>query len=244
MAHLACPVDPQGARGDCMKVAIIGASGKLGQYMIEHALSRGYDVVGVCREESIEKLERFAGRITIVPGRTNNPKVIAEAVQGCGGVLTVLVPWGTDNYASGTAQAVLDHAEPGARLIFSCGWHITRDGQDRYSWGFKTFVKVFGAVARLFRFVDLDDQVEAMRHIFESDTKWTVVRGSALEEGPRQGLPVWSRHVGDPILKSNLTRRIDFALFMMQAIEHDELIQEAPAIVGCTTASAQEHGMA
>jgi hypothetical protein len=36
------------------------------------------------------------------------------------------------SYATGTAQAVLDYAQPGARLIFSCGWHITRDGQDVY----------------------------------------------------------------------------------------------------------------
>jgi hypothetical protein len=31
-------------------------------------------------------------------------------------------------------------------------------------------------------------------------------------------LPVWSRHVGDPVLKSNLTRRVDFALFMVEAL--------------------------
>ncbi len=65
-----------------------------------------------------------------------------------------------------------------------------------------------------------------------SDTRWTVVRGSGLEEGETQGLPVWSRHINDPILKSNLTRRIDFALFMVAALENDELIHEAPAIVG------------
>ncbi len=64
------------------------------------------------------------------------------------------------------------------------------------------------------------------------------MRGGYLEEGERQGLPVWSRHVGDPILKSNITRRIDFALFMVEAIENDELIHEAPAIVGCQTPSA------
>jgi len=27
------------------KVCIVGASGKLGQYMVKHALDRGYDVV-------------------------------------------------------------------------------------------------------------------------------------------------------------------------------------------------------
>jgi hypothetical protein len=65
---------------------------------------------------------------------------------------------------------VLDHAPPGARLIFSCGWHITRDGQDVYSWKLKAIVNVFGSLARLSRFADLDDQVEACRRVFASDT--------------------------------------------------------------------------
>jgi hypothetical protein len=47
--------------------------------------------------------------------------------------------------------------------------------------------------------------------------------------------------VGDPILASNITRRVDFALFMVAAIENDELIHQAPAIVGCQTPSALAH---
>ncbi len=92
--------------------------------------------------------------------------------------------------------------------------------------------------------VDLDDQVEACRRVFASDTRWTVVRGSSLEEGDSQGLPVWGRHAGDPILKSDLTRRVDFALFMVDALTNDELVHEAPAIVGCRTPSALAHAAA
>jgi NAD(P)-dependent dehydrogenase (short-subunit alcohol dehydrogenase family) len=221
-----------------MKVCVVGASGKLGRYMVRHALDRGYEVVGVCRAESVGKLDEFKGRISVVPGATDDRDVIRRAVAGCNGVLVVLVPRGVHGYSSGTAQAVLDNAEPGARLVFSCGWHITRDGKDVYPWKLKALVKIGGPLARLARFADLDDQVEACRRVFASDTRWTVVRGSDLEEGESQGLPVWSRHVGDPILASNLTRRIDFALFMVEALENDELVHEAPAIVGRLTPSA------
>jgi len=116
-----------------MRVCIVGASGKLGRYMVRHALDRGWEVVAVCRARSVGKLADFRDRITIVAGATNDRGVIARAVTGCQGVLTVLVPWGVQQYSSGTAQAVLDLAEPGARLVFSCGWHITMDGEDRYS---------------------------------------------------------------------------------------------------------------
>lgn len=227
-----------------MKVCIIGASGKLGQYMVEHALTQGHSVVAVCRPKSVAKLQRFADRITVIPGDTDDRDVIRRAVAGCDGVLTVLVPWGMKHYASGTAQAVLDFAEPDARLVFSCGWHITRDGKDVYSKKLLALVKIGGFLARLVRVVDLDDQVEACDRIFRSDRRWTVVRGSDLEEGDSQGLPVWSRHVGDPILASNLVRRIDFALFMVEALTNPDLIHEAPAIVGCQTESALRSGQA
>ena len=227
-----------------MRVCIVGASGKLGRYMVQLALDRGHEVVAVCREHSVAKLAGFEGRITVVPGATDDRDVIGRAVSGCDGVLVVLVPRGVHGYATGTAQAVLDHAEPGARLVFSCGWHITRDGHDVYTWKLRALVTIGGRLARLARFADLGDQVEATRRIFASDTRWTVVRGSRLEEGASEGLPVWSRHVGDPVLQSDITRRVDFALFMVRALEDDDLVHEAPAIVSSRSPSALAHAEA
>ena len=79
----------------------------------------------------------------------------------------------------------------------------------------------------------------ASRDLREPYSSQVHARGSDLEEGESEGLPVWSRHVGDSVLASNLTRRTDFALFMVEALVNDELIHEAPAIVGRLAPSAQ-----
>jgi hypothetical protein len=214
------------------RICIIGISGKLGQYMTGHALARGYEVRGVCRPQSVGKLSRFGDRITVVPGRTDDPAVIAEAVQGCDGVLTVLAPWGVRGYATGTAQAVLDHAAPGARLVFSTGWHVSRDGRDRYGWKIRAIERFGGPVLRWLGLVDLTDQHEAARHVFESSRDWTVVRGSDLGEGPSEGLPIWAERAHDPRLSRNRMRRTDFALFMVHALTDPDLVRQAPAITG------------
>ena len=227
-----------------MKICIVGASGKLGTYMVQHALDRGYEVVGVCRQRSVSKLEAFKGRITILPGATNDREVIKQAVAGCDGVLTVLVPWGRQHYSSGTAQAVLDYAPPGARLVFSCGWHITRDGKDVNPPSLEREEKIARWLTRIIPLVDLDDQVEACRRVFASNTRWTVVRGSDLEEGEGQGLPVWSRHVGDSILASNGHAAWTTPCSWSPRSKDDSLIHEAPAIVGCRTASALAYAAA
>ncbi|ORC30302.1 short-chain dehydrogenase [Marispirochaeta aestuarii] len=224
------------------KVCIIGASGKLGRYMVAQALERGYAVTAVCRPESMEKLADSKDTIHIIGGRTNDRDIIRRAVAGCDGVLCVLVPWGRDTYSSGTAQAVLDNADPNDRLVFSSGWHISRDGRDIYSKKFLRMLRFVSWITRLLGLIDIRDQEEACRRIFASDSLWTLVRGSDLEEGESEGLPVWSRHVGDPILQSNITRRIDFALFMVDALTRPELIHEAPAIVSRLSPSALAHG--
>jgi len=58
---------------------------------------------------------------------------------------------------------------------------------------------------------------------------------------------VWLEHharlARRAILESNLTRRVDFAQFMVEALENDDLIHEAPAIIGRETPSALAHSV-
>jgi nucleoside-diphosphate-sugar epimerase len=69
--------------------------------MVRHALDRGYEVVGVCRAQSVAKLDAFKGRMTVIPGATDDRQVIRKAVAGCDGILAVLVPRGVHGYSNG-----------------------------------------------------------------------------------------------------------------------------------------------
>ena len=51
--------------------------------MVQHALDGSFEVVGVCREQSVAKLDAFKGRMTVIPGPTDDREVITKAVAGC-----------------------------------------------------------------------------------------------------------------------------------------------------------------
>ena len=74
------------------------------------------------------------------------------------------------------------------------------------------------ARALLARFADLDDQWRRADGCSPATPGGPSCAAAISRRGESQGSPVWSRHVGDPIIESNLTRRVDFALFMVEAL--------------------------
>jgi hypothetical protein len=80
----------------------------------------------------------------------------------------MLVPRGGGGYAAGIAQGVLDLAPPGARLVFSCGRHISRDGKDVYPRKLRIEMALFRPLLRLLRIASIEDQEEAARRISAS----------------------------------------------------------------------------
>ena len=72
-------------------MCIVGASGKFGNYLVEHALVQGYKIVGVGWERIFGKLDAFKGKNMVIPGLKNDRDVIREVIAGCDGVLTTRV---------------------------------------------------------------------------------------------------------------------------------------------------------
>ena len=110
------------------RVCIVGASGKLGRYMVRHALDRGYEVVGVCRAQSVAKLDAFKERMTIISWATDDRQAIRKAVAGCDGILAVLVPEVSRGTRTvGTADYMTRPARPTPRP-WSCRWPPNGNG--------------------------------------------------------------------------------------------------------------------
>jgi len=76
--------------------------GSSGSTWCSMRLTGGYEVVGVCREQSAAKLDGFTpGASPSYPGATDDREVIRTAGRGCDGVLTVLVPRGCPRLLDG-----------------------------------------------------------------------------------------------------------------------------------------------
>ena len=64
-----------------------------------------------------------------------------------------------------------------------CGWHITLDGRDVYSWKVKALVNIAGPACEPGTVRRPGRPDRACRRVFASDTRWTILRG----ERPRGG---------------------------------------------------------
>ena len=86
-----------------MKIALFGATGHLGQGILDEALSRGHDVVAVVRDPS--RLTRQHDKLKVVTGDVARPASWLDAVRGTDAVVASLSARRDGNLASVPANA-------------------------------------------------------------------------------------------------------------------------------------------
>ena len=175
-----------------MKVAIIGASGKLGTKLVRQSLKRGYQVVAVCRHSSVEKLDEFTARegFTVMTASfVSDEETLTQALVGCEAVVTVLISVrGLKATDLVTSLANASTANGVKRLAFTAG-EVTavREEGETYTLRQRLMLAVIPLITR-FTPYSVRDMLKASELIRQqSDWEWTIVRAPTLRDIPPVG---------------------------------------------------------
>jgi putative NADH-flavin reductase len=207
-----------------MRIAVFGATGRAGRHIVEQALARGHEVVAFTR--SPEKLNFEHSSLDFVEGDIRESDKVNTAVEGVEAVISALGP--TENEPSfavskGTRNIVEAMERHGVqRLVISAGAAV-RVPKDRP----KLINRFFNLLVRVFSrwvFEDMKCSVEIVR---QSALKWTIVRIPRLIDDEPTG-EVKAAYVGRGM--GMRVTRADMAGFMLDQLEDDTYLQQAPAI--------------
>jgi putative NADH-flavin reductase len=207
-----------------MKITLFGATGHIGQGILDEALSRGYDVVAVVRDPS--RLAQRNAKLQVVTGDEAKPESWLDAARGTNAVVASLSARRDGDLSSvpGNASILLDNLPKAGvkRLLWvggagsletAPGVKVIDDAHFPEAW--KPEAGAQGKALDVFR-------------TSKSDVDWTYVSpAKMIEPGERSGT---YRVGGDQVLlDANGDSRIsiaDYAIAMLDRIEkHDALRQ-------------------
>ncbi len=208
-----------------MKIAIFGATGKVGRHLVDQALERGDRVTAFVRDPSKLTTQRHE-RLKVVQGNVQNPKDVEQAVIGTDAVLSALGQTKTsskDVLTEGIKNIVAAMNKHGVHRLVSLTGAGVRDPKDEP----KLVDRIIGSLLKILQRDLLEDAVGAARVIQESDLDWVIVRAPVLNEGEKKG----EYRVGY-VGKESGTRlsRADLAGFMLEQTTDDTYLHQAPMV--------------
>jgi putative NADH-flavin reductase len=157
-------------------VALLGATGMVGDFLLREALERGYSVRALARSPA--KLDAFRGRITIVQGDARDPAVIAELLRGSDVVISALGPVKADGTANlfintivtgNVLQAMVAQDISRYVVVSGAGVVLPSDQRDLLGWWIRTLAQVGLRDA-------LQDKQAEYELLSKSTADWTLVR--------------------------------------------------------------------
>jgi NAD(P)H-binding len=215
---------PKGAEHAHHTVALLGASGMVGEYLLREALARGYTVRVLARTPA--KLAEYAGRIAIIQGDARDPAAIAQLLQGADVVISALGPVKSDGEAArfinttatgNVLQAMQGKSISQYMVVSGAAVVMPGDERDLLGWWIRTLAQV-----------GLRDELEDKQGEYEllaaSRVDWMLVRCPLIDAQPARG----------PALASTLTppafrvRAGEVAEFMLDQIDARQFVRAGP----------------
>jgi putative NADH-flavin reductase len=205
-----------------MRLALMGASGRIGSHVLSWAMASGHQVTALAR--SPQSLPATAG-LTVVTGDATDAGAVSEVVAGADAVLSALGPRGAKS-ASLLADAgrnlvsAMDKAGCKRLVCVSAAGAFIGTDPDT---GFLIKAILPRVLAR--QFADVRAMEAAIR---ASDLDWTLVRATRLVNTPQTGH--YRVRPDYPPAGGGKIARADVAHFMAASVAEGSWVRECPAL--------------
>lgn len=205
-----------------LRVALFGATGRVGSELLTETLAAGHDVRVLVRSPA--RLAATSDRLTVVHGNVRDADAVAETLDGCHGVMSTLGATDKgdpDVRRRGTANIIAAMDRAGIRrLVVMGGFHLDAPG-DPNNLGRKLIVPILKLSPHL-----VEDTTGMWMEIQASDLDWTLVRTPVVRG-------TWARRQRTGSLRlgpwSRVTRPT-VAAFMLQCLIEGSHLRQAPMI--------------
>jgi putative NADH-flavin reductase len=204
-------------------ILVLGASGRVGRQVVEQALGHGHEVTAFVRDPA--RLPVRNERLRVVVGDVTLASDVQAAVAGQDAVISVV---GADDqrpvhvYSDGVANTIHAMTARGvSRLVVLSAVGVGTDGAG-LPFAQRALRKLPGMRA-------VCEDMERMEgDIMLSDLDWTIVRASALTDGPLTGV---YRVVESPLVpKGSQISRADVAALLLKCAEGERFPRRAVAV--------------
>ncbi|MCH8938846.1 MAG: SDR family oxidoreductase [Gemmatimonadetes bacterium] len=202
-----------------MKVAIFGASGQTGLFLVERALLQNHEVAAFVRTPETFPLRHE--QLRVLTGDVRSREAVAQAIEGADAVICAVGELLKSSRvgSQATENIIAAMKQHGVKRLVT----VTGPGAgDRK--------KRMGGLARLVLklFVNLDDKERQEELIRASGLDWIIVRPSLLTNDPHTG----AYRVGPDVTHGIATKlaRSDLAEFMLNQLTDDTYVHQMPAI--------------
>ncbi|MBC6302736.1 NAD(P)-dependent oxidoreductase [Listeria immobilis] len=208
-----------------MKIAIFGATGGIGKFVVQHALERGFIVNAYVR--NADKVTIHHPNLEIHTGELTNYLKIKAALSGCDVVIwCVGIPMkkyvGTVSL-DGHKILLQAMVECGIKRLIDWGTPSIPFKKDK-----KSFTTIFPSlIAGIALKQAKTEMLSIARLITASTVEWTIVRFIAPKNSPYKGNIKTS--YGDSKLKWSISRE-DIAVFILDQVTSKKYIYSMPII--------------
>lgn len=165
-------------------VALLGATGMVGEFLLREMLARGYSVRALARTPA--KLDEYSRRITIVRGDARDPVVIEELLRGSDMVISALGPVQADGDANLFINTIVTGnvlqamaAQDIHRYMVVSGAGVVMPGDERnvLGWWIRTLAQIGLRDA-------LEDKQAEYELLAKSSADWVLVRCPLIDPAP------------------------------------------------------------